>query len=227
LNQPSSHAKKRWVVGLGAFLVLAAIGAFLFSIFMLSNELERLDRLTPFESARASELRVGQPILITSIISDKNPPLIRDLVVACEETQDEESGSWQPQKQFHRPLVVTRDGIEFVVTLRQPCPRGHTTEIPNPESNLWRWVGLRSGDTLTVVGTVTGADPLTLWGEDAFAGSVDDYRRYLTQVGWYVVPFSGLLLLAGVGLILLGRRGRRQGTTAIDRPATKCEESRP
>jgi hypothetical protein len=208
MNQLSGHVKKRWVVGLGAFLVLVAVGVFLFAIFMLSAELTQLEGLTPFEPAQSSELRVGQRILITSTIRDTNPPLIHDLVVACEETQDVDTRSWQPRRQFHRPLVVTHEGIEFVVTLRQPCPRGNVIEVPNPESNLWRWVGLRRDDRLTVVGTVTGVDPFTLWGEDAFAGSVDEYRQYLTQARWYVVPFSGLPLLAGLALMIGGLRKR-------------------
>jgi len=197
------------VVGLGTFLVLVAIGAFLYAFFALSAELRRIDGLGPFQSARASELRVGQHILLTSVISTKNPPLIGDLVVACEETQDDtNSRSWQARKRLHRPLVVTHDGIEITVTLRQPCPRGRYTVIPNPESKLWRWAGLRHGDTLTVVGAVTGTGPLTLWGEDAFAGGLDDYRRYLTRGRWYVVPFSVFFLLAGAALIITGTRRR-------------------
>jgi hypothetical protein len=202
-------SKKRILVGLGTFLVLAAIGAFFYTFFMLGSDLSQLEGLTPFDAARAAELRVGQPILVTAVLSDKNPPLVHDLVVACEETQDVDTGSWQSRKQFQQSLIVTRDGIEFVVTLQQPCLGGRLTEIPNPESNLWRWVGLRNGETLTVVGRITGTGPLALRGEHAFAGSVEDYRRDLNRSRWYVLPFSGIFLLAGAGLIVNGARKPR------------------
>ena len=192
-------------MGIGAFFALLAVGSFAYAFLALSSEQRRLGGLKPFEAAQAAGLRAGQRILLTSVISEKNPPLIHDLVVACEETQGDDN-SWNPRKRYHRPLVVARDGVELTVTLRQPCPRGRHAVIPNPESNLWRWVGLRRGDTLTVVGTVTATSPLTLWGEDAFAGGVDEYRRYLTRARWYVVPFSVVCLLLGVALIVGGIR---------------------
>jgi len=208
MKELSGRTRKRIVVGLGAFLVLAAIGMLLYAFLVVGEELARLEGLTPFEPAQG--LRVGQPILVTTVIGDGNPLLVHDLVVACEETQDTDSRAWMPRKQIHGPLVVDCEGIEITVTLRQPCPRGRMSVIPDPESRMRRWVGLRRGDTLTVVGKVAGIDPLAVRGEDAFAGSADEYRRYLTRARWYVVPVSAIFLVAGLGLIASGAR-RRDG----------------
>lgn len=53
---------------------------------------------------------------------------------------------------------------------------------------------------------VTGTDPLTLWFDNAYSGSPDDYRTYLTRVRWHVVPLSLILLLNGAELIAYGMR---------------------
>ncbi len=85
---------------------------------MFGTELERLDTLAPFEPTQAPGLRIGQKILLTASISDMNPLLFRNLVVACEEKQEMDSVSWQTRKQYHCPLLLTRDSIEYTVTLR-------------------------------------------------------------------------------------------------------------
>lgn len=206
MTELSHRSKRRIILGVGSLFVLLAVGVFLFAFFMLSAERAQLDGLTPLPSGQTSHLRLKQPILITTTISEKNPLLVHDLVVACEESQDPDGRSWHPKKRFHRPLLVTHDGVELVVTLRQPCPRGSYKVIPNPESNLWRWVGLRRGDTLTIIGTVISMSPLKLHGEHAFGGSVEDYRSYLTRGRWYAVPFSVFCLLVGAVLFVSARR---------------------
>jgi len=216
MTELSHRTKRRIILGIGVFFVLIALGSFVLTFAVLGGERAQLDSLTALSPDQVSDLQEGQTILLTSTISQENPQLVDDLVVACEQNQDSDSGTWQERRQVHGPLVLDLDGLEIIATLRMPCPRGEYAIIDNPNDSMRRWVGLRRGDVLTLMGTVTGTSPLTLDAESSFGGDVEAYHHYLTKTRWYVLPFSAICLLAGVAFVVSALRSRAERTGAAN-----------
>ena len=211
---PAGRRRSRILAALALLFLTLAAGSALYAFFFIGAEFRLLEKATPLR-AGAAEPAPGQLVLFTGTISNKNPLLVHDLVVGCEEKKlADDSRAWEPARPFAGPLVMDHEGTEVVLTLRQPCPRGDHAVIPNPEDSWLRWVGFRRGQRVTVVGKVEGVAPLSVHAEHYFGGSVDDYRRYLTRVRWYVVPFAVVCLLVSALLLLEIRKSAARRPSA-------------
>jgi hypothetical protein len=203
---PPAHRPPSRAVAVAALLFLVlAVASVLYVFLFIGAEMRLLKQAEPFR-AGANVPAKGKLVFLTGTISRKNPALIDDLVVACEEEKDPDSRSWNPKREIYEPLIIDHEATEVWVTLRQPCPRGDYAVIPNPETRSLRWVGFRPGQTVTIVGRVERPEPLSVRAEHYFGGSVDDYRGYLTRARWYVVPFAVACLLASALCWWGGRR---------------------
>jgi hypothetical protein len=191
---PASRRPSRIVSALALLFLTLAVGSVIYAFFFVGAELRLLEQAKPFRAGAVEPVQ-DQLVLLSGTISNRNPLLIRDLVVGCEEKQDTDGRHWDPVRQFNGPLIIDLETTEVTLTLRQPCPRGDHAVIPNPETTWLRWVGFRRGQRVTVVGKVDGVAPLSVRAEHYFGGGVDDYRRYLTRARWYVVPFAAVCLL--------------------------------
>jgi hypothetical protein len=198
---PEAHRQRHpLVAALGCFFVAVAIGSTILVFAVLGGERRRLDELTPLTEETISDLQPGQQVLLTAAVSRRKPPLIHDLVIACEE--EKVDGSWQVRRRHVQPLIVDHGDTEVLVTLRQPCPRGPDSRtIEAPHDRLHRWVGITEGTPVTIVGRVTSVSSPAVFADHYFVGTIDEYRGYLSNTRWYVLPFAFVMLM--VGFVLL------------------------
>jgi len=186
----------------------------IFVFFFIGAEFRLMEQATALRAGEAGPAE-GRLVLFSGTISHRNPLLVRDLVVGCEEKKlTDDSRAWEPVRPFAGPLIIDHEGTEVVLTLRQPCPRGDHAVIPNPGDSWLRWVGFRRGQKVTVVGKVESLTPLSVHAEHYYGGSVDDYRRYLTRVRWYVLPLAAVFLLISAMLWLEARKSDARRSSA-------------
>lgn len=125
--------------GIAVALGVLSLGLASFVWRVLGAEAGRLDALSPLSESDLRRLSVGERVLLTGTIAHDAPLLIHSLVVGCEEEEYDNDSHYV--RRYAQPVPVSFGDGTLLVTLRQPCPRGDYTTLPNPDDATRRWVG--------------------------------------------------------------------------------------
>lgn len=176
-----------------------------FITFSLNAESSKIEDLTPQTEASFAELSAGETVLLEARVDEGNHALVHDFVLACKEVfvDDDENGSWDTVREYNQSLRLRLGDSVFEVSFERACPRGDHDIIEDPLDDDVRWIGIRAGALLSVVGSVKSTAPLSVSTDQFYVGDVESYRKMLSNAGLFVTLFA--LLFIGIGVALLWR----------------------
>lgn len=205
--------KKNYVLIVGGIIPL------LFSIFVLNYYLKD-DRRELFDSAKLldanSNFNVGQLVKFSGILSDKNPNVKDEYVLAVKEKftkgQKGKHSEWIVEQAYMQPLQVkignTTEIEVFVASDYSPC--GDKVKVVDIEPKKTRIVGMPSNVSVSAVGQILQINPIQIQsGHSLCTGTIKEYEDYLSRKG---IGYLLVLLCIGVpslGLIYLGVTNRK------------------
>jgi len=200
----------------GAFATIG-LGVGIAFFVLAGREAKPLDELSPFSEARAESVQSGQPVLLETTVHVSNKPNAHGLVVGCEEyyRSSTDDSDWQTEEELNFPFVVRYGEVELTVNLNSPCPRGDFAEVYDQGNDNHRWTGYRPGDTITVVGEVSNGDPLTIRGNQHYAGTIDAYRGMLRSAQFLGPIFGLFFAAAGAFVIAKSLRKAKQARRTV------------
>ncbi len=201
----------RRMMAVGVMMVLAAIAILLFALFMVGEEEESLKKAARFEGGAAGAAAQGDLVIIEGRVSVKNKILTHDYVDAAKENNDK--GTWTILQVYHQPVLADLAQGEIILASAQVCTRPDginalkTDEI-TPNKDPIRFVGLKRGDPIAAIGTLTSSVPAALAVKYWYSGSVADYKEFISssRKGSYI--FFAVLAALGAGLFVLGFKKR-------------------
>ncbi|MBN1532058.1 MAG: hypothetical protein JXA20_05295 [Spirochaetes bacterium] len=200
----------RRMMVVGVMLVLAAAGILLLGLFVTGEQEDALNSAAPFDGGAAAAPQ--GPVVVQGKVSPKNRILVFDFVYGAKET-NEKGGSWSIRETYLQPIVADLAGGEILLKTEGVCTEGRegnfrSTGERDANNRLIRYVGLKRGDSITAVGTMTSAAPPAMAVQYCYPGSLADYRDSLAsgrRTGFIASP---LLTLAGVLMFLWGYKRR-------------------
>lgn len=210
-TEPSPPSYSQRLSAERLFVGCAIIGFTLFGVrFCQANHRENIQEAleTPRISAETVQsIEVGDQVIVEGTIAENTPPLIEDLVLACEEEYYNlgDEYYWETLKEYPNTLSlkITPD-LSSRVIMNQPCDvEGYKRRLLElrPEApaavNRRRAIGYVAGQQITVVGIVYKTRPLELETTYARAGSYASYVSKLKSNGLVIKIFAGLLLFIG------------------------------
>ena len=194
----------------GVIMIVVSMGILAFGVFQLSEEQQMIQTAIPFNGNSTGNIKTGDLVVIEGKVSVKNKILIHDFVDAAREYKGNK-GYWTILESFRQPVTIDLAAGEITLHSEYICSEGtgnliKSTDEKTPDGREIRYIGLRLGDPVTAVGTLTSHKPLMLEVKGWYSGSATDYSSYINSgmTGLYV--FCILLALIGAGLFLLGMK---------------------
>jgi hypothetical protein len=156
----------------------------------------------------------GAEVLTQATLSQSNPPVSGDLVLACREIYETngEDASWEVSHRYLPEVSAVADGITFQLKV-STCPSGQTVEKPDATSSDVRVVGVPVDALVSIVATVTSQAPLTLSADRWWVGSVVDWRSSQEST----LPMFALfvLIFASVGIFMVYKGWQRRRAVKV------------
>jgi hypothetical protein len=203
----------RRMMAVGVILVLAAMGILLAGLFVVGEQEDSINRAVAYDGKAADADGPRGLVIVEGKVSARNKVLIFDFVYGAKES-NEKGGSWSIRETYLQPVVAELAGGEIILKTEGVCSEGKETNFRNTDERdangrLIRYVGLKRGDPITALGTLTSSAPATMAVKYCYSGSVAGYRDYLSSSrrnGFIVCP---ILALAGVLMFLWGYKRRQ------------------
>lgn len=195
----------------GVILMLAAAGVFAFAFLMIGDEEAAMKKAVRFDGSAAGSVKQGDLVLVEGRVSVKNKILVHDFVHGAKENND--AGTWGILEAYRQPIIADLAQGEITLVSELICSeaKGNNTletEDRTPNNDPIRFQGLRRGDPITAVGTLSALAPAALAVQSWYSGSSADYSDYLASNRSNLYIFCPLIALAGAGLFLVGFRKR-------------------
>lgn len=195
----------------GVILVVAAAVLFAIGPFMVEQEEDSMKRAWRFDGSAAVTARQGDLVMVEGKVSAKNRILIHDYVIAAKENND--AGTWAILEEYHQPVRADLKGGEIILTADHVCtsPEGNNvlnTDERTPNNDPIRFVGLKRGDPITAIGTLTSQSPAALAVKYWHSGSIADYKNFLSSSRKGVYIFCTVIAALGAGLFLWGLKNK-------------------
>jgi len=170
---------------------------------------ERVTQLQPASSAQLRELASGTAVLIEGTLAAQTPTHYQSLVAYEQQYSlvDNDLGRyWRTSDFTTPPLLITLADGQSVRVLNSTYQLRHTSAIENGPANSYgrptRYIGLRVGDRVTVMGRVTAtANGLALNAEVVAGGSRAEWLA--DEHGVSAGTLDGLLI-AGLAVSVVG-----------------------
>jgi hypothetical protein len=199
----------------GAVLVIIATAILAFSLFMIGDEEKSLDKAVRFDGGAADADVLERLVIIEGKISVKNRILAHDFVDGAKEWYDFDA-DWSTLQEYRQPVLadLARGGI--ILNSDKLCTRAEGSNILNTDersgsADRIRYIGLRRGDPIIAVGTLTSSAPAALAVKYWYSGSIAGYRNFLASSRKNGFIFFAVLASLGAGLFLWGFRIRGAG----------------
>lgn len=199
----------------GAIMVLVAAAIFAFGKIMLGEEIHAFESAARFEggtAGAAGQADLGELVVIEGKVSAKNKILVHGFVDASKDHQVK-GGSWTSLEMYRQPVLADLARGEILLNSEYLCTAAKGNNVlETGERSAWnnrvRYIGLKRGDPITAIGTLTSLAPAALAVKYWYSGSVADYRNYLPSslMGLYV--FCAIITVTGAGFFLLGLKRR-------------------
>ncbi len=194
----------------GVIMIAVSMGILAFGVFRLSEENKLIQNAVPYNGNITGTLKIGDLVVIEGKVSAKNKILIHDFVDAAREYKGNK-GSWTISETFRQPVVVDLVAGDITLHSENICSEGtgnliKSTDEKTSDGREIRYIGLRRGDPVTAVGTLTSLKPFMLEVKGWYSGSAVEYSSFInsSMTGLYV--FCILLALIGAGLFLWGMK---------------------
>jgi hypothetical protein len=158
--------------------------------------------------AQLSQTAVGTDVVIEGTLSRQMPTVVQGLVAYRLEAVDRDTkgrSHWDTVKRYTPPLLV--DVFDGVVRISNDTYLLQDVPIVGSESKDRRYRGLKPGDQILAVGTLTANqilnphNALPISADFVAAGSKTSYLAAEHQEVWILRAFG--LLFAGVGIFFL------------------------
>jgi hypothetical protein len=196
---------------IGVILVIAAIAIFAFGLFMVGEEEDFVKNAARFDGGAADTARRGDLVIVEGKVSEKNKILVHDFVDAAKENND--AGTWGILEAYRQPVIADLARGEIILNSEYICDRAEgknvlATDDRTLNNDPIRYIGLRRGDPITAVGTLSSLAPAALAVKHWYSGSVATYRDALTtnrRTGYIACP---IIAVAGAALFLWGWKKR-------------------
>ncbi len=137
---------------------------------------------------------------------------MHDFVDAAKEHQVK-GGSWSILEKYRQPVLADLALGGITLTSDNLCSEAKGNNVlETGEKSEWdrkvRYIGLRRGDPVTAVGTLTSSAPAALAVKYWYSGSIEDYGSFLasSRKGLYI--FCVLIAALGAGLFIWGLKNR-------------------
>jgi hypothetical protein len=210
INTREDDMYSRRMMIVGVILVLASIAIFVFAIFMIGEEEQLLKKAVRFDGGAAGAGQ-GVLVIVEGRVSAKNRILVHDFVDAEKEHND--AGSWGVLEQYRQPVLADLARGEIILTAKYVCvrPEGNNILKTNERTSFndpVRFIGLRRGDPITAVGTLTSLVPAALAVKDWYSGSIAEYRDSLTTNRKTGYIGCAVMIVLGAGLFIWGLKSR-------------------
>lgn len=210
---------KRTGFFIGGILLLAmGYGAAFLLPKVFAEEVKKLESLPYIRSAgELGKAKIGARAILEGNISRRSATVVRNLVVACEEkyekvreryyrdgrTRYRRVWKWVLQRKYIRPFWLNLStGLDIYVDLQDKlqdqCPGGQVTRVRQHDTK--RYVGLRRGDRVVVVGTLQAGRRILA---DRYLGGTRTSLLEVEKSGGKIVFWVGIALLV-CGVISLG-----------------------
>ena len=191
----------------GAIMVLASVALNIAAPGMIGGESTDLIHAARFDGS-AGNVAPGALVVVEGKISAKNKTLVHDFVDAAKEHQVK-GGSWSILQAYRQPVIAELARGEVILNSENLCTEAKGSNIlAVDEKSEWgrpvRFIGLKNGDPITAVGTLSALSPAALTVKSWYSGSAADYQDYLASSMKGLRVFCAIIAVLGVGLFLLG-----------------------
>lgn len=192
----------------GVILIFSAIGIFAFGTYMIGEEANAIKKSARFYGGNANAVSRGTLVIIEGRVSMKNKLLVHDYVDAAKECYGNDA-DWSIIESYCQPVLVDLPPGEIILTSGRVCTRAtgnnvlYTGEKTKDGENV-RYTGLKRGDPVTAIGTVTAHSPAALAVKYWYSGSIDDYTAHLTSSRKNSRIFFMVLASMGAALFIWG-----------------------
>lgn len=203
------HSKRMMAVG--AVMMAAALGIFIFGFVILGEKDEAFERAIPYDGTPGGAGE-GDLVVIEGKVSARNKILVHDFVDAAKEHQVK-GGSWSILETYRQPILVDLAGGELLLTSETICTEAKGNNIlMADEKSSWdrpvRYIGLKRGDPVTAVGTLIKTNPAAMTVEYWYSGTAAEHRASAASGGKGLQVFCLLVALMGAGLFIGGFKSR-------------------
>lgn len=193
----------------GAILVLAAIGILIAGLFITGEQESAINGATPFDGGPSV---AGTRVIVEGKVGDRNAILKLDYVYGARES-NQKGGSWTILEAYVQPLVLDLASGGIVLNTKGVCTEGKAGNILNTDEKdangrQVRYTGLKRGDRVSAVGTLTSSDPPEMEVGHCYAGTVSEFRDSVSSSRRTSYIFCTVIALAGALMFFLGFRRR-------------------
>lgn len=201
---------KRMMI-IGAVFMAAAAALLVVALFMIGEEQELVKKAVPYEGGASAAVRQGELVIAGGKVSEKNKVLIFHFVDAAKENND--AGTWLIMETYRQPVIADLARGEIILNSETVCTRPEGKNVVNtndrtPNNDPIRYEGLRRGDPITAIGTLTSLKPATLAVKHWYSGSIADYKNSMVSNRKSGYIGSALVFLLGAGLVVWGWKKR-------------------
>lgn len=191
----------------GAIMVLASVALNIAAPGMIGGESTDLIHAARFDGSEGN-VAPGALVVVEGKVSAKNKTLVHDFVDAAKEHQVK-GGSWSILQAYRQPVIAELARGEVILNSENLCTEAKGSNIlAVDEKSEWgrsvRFIGLKKGDPITAVGTLSALSPAALTVKSWYSGSAADYQDYLASSMKGLRVFCAIIAVLGVGLFLLG-----------------------
>ncbi len=191
----------------GVVMVVVAIAILAFSLFYIGEEENTLNKAAPFNGNAADTVKLGDLVIVTGKVSEKNKNIKFDFVHAAKEHHVD--ADWTILEFYRQPVIADLEKGEIILNSELLCTNGRGKSILHTdEKSEWRlpirYEGLKRGNPIMAIGTITSLSPASLAVQHWYSGSVSDYRDSLASSKKNAPIFFVLLVGMGAGLYFWG-----------------------
>lgn len=178
------------------------------------RDLAQAEVLTP---EQLSQLQVGEHYVIEADIDASSRPVIKNLVMACEEhlsTNKKQATGWRTVRVYANTIQL-RLGSQTLIplALTERCPLGRLEYHYAPNTSNQRWKGYVAGQNLTALAEVTSTIPPRFKALDHRRGSRAEFIKSLAGQHLEDSLFFGVFVIIGLLLAFWPA-----GTDAVKKP---------
>lgn len=197
------NQNKTMIVGVA--LIFFAIWIFASWTYKTVEEANSIKKSLRFEGGSTLTTKQGALVIIEGNVSMKNKFLIHDFVIAVKERYIEtsEHSDWSIIESYRQPVLVDLSPGEIILTSDHVCTQAKRNNFLYAGIKT-RYSGLKKGDPVAAIGTLTAHSPATLAVKYWYSGSIEDYTTHMASLRKYsyilfIVPMS-----MGVGFFIWG-----------------------
>ena len=174
------------------------------------NPNDDFSRAPLLDSTNLSSLKKGDVVRVTGVISESNPKLLDNYILATKEIKikQRDRSVWETSESFIGPLIIKSSGLpDITVKISEKfIPCGDTVRVVLPEKNAKnRVLGVEAGSPITGYGKLEEINPpIVNLGSSPCMESLDSYTKNLQKKFPSYILAALFLAIPSLFLIYLG-----------------------